>query len=925
MTVFRKSNLRWPVMVFLLLLGMTIPTAAEKLDSFSLRFGDYGVISLKYNQDIYDTEYIASGETLGHIDIRYRMATSEDWKQFSTEDVPRDRRRILISQESEKPHFLNVLNPSGWDDYFADLEIQERFIVEDGALYWTLHFRNLTHKPLELGDIRLPLPMNKEARWDKKIMYTQRVTQHRFVSGHGSFLFWMRPNGEGPFLVMTPVQECPLFESNRNERNFRAAKLEYFDRRGVYIHSRAAGMEAEAEGGNWRQEHTSARLSQKYSPNDELTYIFKFEWAEDYDEVRDTLYRNGLFDVRAVPGMTIPVDLSARLALRTRNQDFRIEPEFPEKTEIELLEEKADSSWIYRLRFTRLGENKLTLSWGDKHYMILEFFVTEPLETLIKKRASFLVEKQQHRRPDKWYDGVFSEWDMQTEELLGPDNTGGLRRYVLTCDDPGLCKAPYIAGKNVHYPDSEEVAAVEYYIRNFLWGGLQCTDKELYPYAVYGIPDWKINREAGPLEREGWTGHVWRLFDYPHVIHLYLNMHRVAAYYPELTSYLDADGYLERAYGTILAYFSFPEQLADWPAADLGNMDEVVIPEVIKTLYARGWREKADRARALWESKVEHFINDRPNLFHSEFPFDPTGFESYQAFARYAASELAQPQATMDVRAEAVDEFMQESIRLNIATRGWLETAYYLLGSERNLRYMSQMGGWAIFDYGLYFAENPFPYLQLGYASFLSSWALMNTGPREANYGFWYPGEANDGCAGSAFNMSAWGTTWLGKSIPRGPWAHSAEIDLGYGAALRTAAAVLAEDPLFGWFVYGGEGEATGSGFRIEPRDGLRQRFHIIKQNERLHLVLNRDGFVKNETVFVSRDFEHIRFQLENRGPAGHETELFIRGLPAGLYQVTIDGRKAAEFTSPGKIQLLLPVGEAPRYRVEISIRAFSE
>ncbi len=31
--------------------------------------------------------------------------------------------------------------------------------------------------------------------------------------------------------------------------------------------------------------------------------------------------------------------------------------------------------------------------------MPLEFFVTEPLETLIKKRAAFIVKHQQHRDP----------------------------------------------------------------------------------------------------------------------------------------------------------------------------------------------------------------------------------------------------------------------------------------------------------------------------------------------------------------------------------------------------------------------------------------------------------------------------------------------------------------------------------------------
>ena len=40
--------------------------------------------------------------------------------------------------------------------------------------------------------------------------------------------------------------------------------------------------------------------------------------------------------------------------------------------------------------------------------------------------------------------------------LRGPENTDGYDHwwgYVLACDDPALCKAPYIAAKNVYYPE----------------------------------------------------------------------------------------------------------------------------------------------------------------------------------------------------------------------------------------------------------------------------------------------------------------------------------------------------------------------------------------------------------------------------------------------------------------------------------------
>ena len=119
----------------------------------------------------------------------------------------------------------------------------------------------------------------------------------------------------------------------------------------------------------------------------------------------------------------------------------------------------------------------------------LEFFSTEPLDVLIKKRSSFIVNKQQHKAPGKWWDGLYSVYDMKYGKLRGPEDTDGFNgwwEYVWGCDDPILSKAPFVAAKNVVYPDSTEIASLEYYLKNFVWGKLQRADQETpYPFAIY--------------------------------------------------------------------------------------------------------------------------------------------------------------------------------------------------------------------------------------------------------------------------------------------------------------------------------------------------------------------------------------------------------------------------------------------------------
>jgi hypothetical protein len=900
-----------------LLYGAEAPAVALQ---FHVQFDRAGITSLKFAGDKFDTDYIADESTLGHVRIRYKMGENE-WREFSTEETTNKYERLPDSHSRRALQQLSIVyNPQSWlkNEYYADLELTERFRVEADALYWTIFIRNPTHKPIELGDIFLPLPFNTSKRWDKDITYTQRVVQHQYISGHGSFLYWMRPNGIGPFLVMTPVAKCPLFEATRSEMNFAPAKLEYADRGGVYILSGKKGADDKARGGTWRQPQTTVTLQPTNSEHDGITYAFKFRWAKDYDGVRNVLFEEGLLDANVVPGMTVPVGTEAMVAIRSRNLIKSVTPEFPDTTQVTGSPGKDRSTSIYKVKFSRLGENELVVHFGKEQYAVLEFFVTESISTLIKKRASFLVTHQQHRDPSKWYNGLFSEWDMRAHVLRGPDDKDGLADYILASDDPALCKAPYIAAKNALFPDAKEIEAVEYYLQNFVWGKLQMTTEEKYPYAVYGIDNWKINRDSKPTDRYGWTDHLWRPYDYPHIVLLYWSMYQIARDHPQLVHYLDKDGFLERAYGTARAFYIYPWQFAHWSTNELGNYNELVIADLINELYRVGWREKADLLRKDSEAKVEYFVNDQPDLFYSEFPFDPTAFESTGAFAHYATEQLKNPAKTLKVSAADLERFTQEQLTGNICTRGWLEPNYWQLGVEGNLRYMSQMGGWSILDYGLYYSKNPWPYLRLGYASFLSSWALMNTGTPQSNYGYWYPGPENDGGAGSAYVPQSYGSNWFGKQQPRGAWQYSGEIDLGFSGALRSAAVVVADDPIFGRIAYGGELHSAGGRTEVIPEDGVGRRLHILDDRHRVHLILSRDGFAQGEPLRFDDDLREIAFTIENRDPhpgPSHTVDMTISGLP-GTYELIADAKPLApRIVGPNSAIANIPI-EGTRSRV---------
>jgi len=232
---------------------------------------------------------------------------------------------------------------------------------------------------------------------------------------------------------------------------------------------------------------------------------------------------------------------------------------------------------------------------------------------------------------------------------------------------------------------------------------------------------------------------------------------------------------------------------------------------------------------------------------------------------------------------------------------------------------MSQMGGWSILGYGLNFAGDPTDYLRRGYAWSLSAWALVNSGTKESGYGYWFPSKANDGATAGGFMADAIGRGWIGKEMPRGAWHYSAEEDVGYCAALRTHATIVVKDPVFGEFAYGGVLTRTAGSVSVIPRDGLRVRLHVIRGEQRLHLVLDHDGFAKEQPVVIADDLSRIGFTLENRTGGRHSTGLTIAGLAAGSYQVAVDGKTVASVKGAGNTaEIQLPVGAASTARVDI-------
>ncbi len=808
----------------------------------------------------------------------------------------------------------------------APLAVTETYRTDGAALDWTIELK-AGRSPVRVGDFGITLPVQGPSGATPADIFERGFLKHQFVSGAGSFFFYVRASGAPPFLLVTPKP---------------GTKLEYYTAGGrsggtMFVHSAKSGNEETR--GTWRQAHTALDLRAGAT----ASYGFRMQWASSYDQLRDLLYENGLFDVRVVPGMTVPSDLSAQFSLRTKARIESVTAEFPDQTSITASGSPPSQAGasagrhLYAVTFRKLGENMLTITHDGGRKTYLEFFVTEPMETLIKKRAAFLVDRQQIKDPSKWWDGVYGPYDMRAKTVRtidDPDIFLDRMVYALTADDPGLAKAPYLAAKNVTYPDKAEIESLEYYIEHFVWGGLQRKDDERpYPYGIYGTPNWFINRD--PQRRKDYAEglangataiadlakeHVWRSYDYPHVVMLYFHMYQIAKMYPEMSTYLDASGYLNRAWETARAFYTYPYEIypSYYDTYKWGLYNELTVLGVIDALKAEGFPEQAKWLTGEWEKKVKYFVYDDAYPFRSEYAFDRTAFESTYAFAKYGATHDMKPDENLwfdlklkkwwshpAVKREDSRAFMDRQLASGLVVRGWLNPAYYTLGADPGVSYMAAMGGWGVLDYAVNFAPSPYDWLQLGYASYLSSWSLVNSGTAETNYGFWYPGKENDGAAGWQFMSAKAGNAWMGSSYPggvtepRGPWHYDGEIDLGFGGALRMAATVVTNDPTFGWIAYGGVMKDEGATLSVNPRDGVRQRLAVVTQDRglpfadslsRLKVELERDGFAASRDLVVDKALGRIAFSLENRTGSAHVTGLRLSFPVNTHYGVFVDG-----------------------------------
>src|SRR5215472_4417040 len=121
-----------------------------------------------------------------HADGEYGIAANQfDAVAFSPVTTAALRLLVQLPQNGTSGIFEWRVNTNEGKriENVTGLAATERFQLDQDALLWTIEICNQTARPMEIGDLAIPLPFNTQYVRDKTETYTKRLIRHSFIEG----------------------------------------------------------------------------------------------------------------------------------------------------------------------------------------------------------------------------------------------------------------------------------------------------------------------------------------------------------------------------------------------------------------------------------------------------------------------------------------------------------------------------------------------------------------------------------------------------------------------------------------------------------------------------------------------------------------------------------------------------------------------
>jgi hypothetical protein len=790
---------------------------------------------------------------LGDITLRLRTAASAEWNNYSTANERTPVKPLATSQTILAASDLAPTLPES-----IPLQITREWALEQGHLVLRFTLKNKTDKPVQIGALGIPMIFNNVLN-NRSLdeAHAKCSFYDPYIGEDAGYLQVTRLSGQGPALLVVPNDRTQFEAYNPilDRPNHFGARPVFTDPtpRGItfegfyewMVHSQAY-TENEWKGVQEWNPPTSLTVK----PGESKTYGVKFLLSPSIRAIEQTLAENRRPVAVGVPGYVLPTDIDARLFLQYSKPVKSIAVE-PQGAITISSAPSASKEWAsYNVHGKQWGRSRLTITYADDTVQTIHYFVTKPEAEVVADMGRFLTTKQWfvdsndpfHRNPS------VMTYDREANAIVMQDS----RAWIAGLGDEGGGGAWLSAMmKEWIEPDKAEIAKLEQFVDEVLWGRLQYRDgphqygvrKSLFYYQPDEMPS---NFYRSDFDWSTWTSwnkkaseQVDRSYDYPHLAAAYWVFYHLARNTQGLVKNHPWDWYLDRAYQTSIAMTNYAADLGTF-----GQMEGDIFLQILADLKREGMKEQADNLEAKMRARADRW-RSQAYPFGSEMPWDSTGQEEVYAWTKYFGYN---DKAGVTLNAIlGYDPTVPHWGYNGSARRYW---DFIFAAKDRRLERQLHHYGSGLNAIPLLaeYREHPDDYylLRVGYGGTMGALTDID----------------QEGFASAAFH-----------SFPDMLRPDPLSGDYGpnfFGHAWNTAT-YLVHHPQLGWLAFGGNVEEHGGTIKVTPLDSARTRVYLAPFG--LWLTLDAGRF---QSVEINPGTGTVRLMLAARTQFTAEARLHV-------------------------------------------------
>ncbi len=824
-------------------------------DLFHVVTGVYGEIkSLKLKNEPYDTNFVTNES-----EHRYELGADQFLGEMKFNCTVNGETFDVTTGSSADVRTVRKLTDSSIAvDYSGDsagshgirgksaFSISEKYTLEDDHLRFDITLKNTSGTDVIFNDICLPISWNNHWQFESPYERYLAATDN-FISYDASYLVLERAMGGGNKLVFTPD---PATNTALEYRSLRSTQITWANPpEHYYIKSKAAN----------KGKHSYLESSSLTLPAGEsVSYSFLLhKIGNDMAELGELLYREGLLDIKVLPGMIFPTNMTATVSIRTKHPVSRLTASDPGAVVRSVSE--GNDRYVYELEFTKLGRNDVTIHYGSGKRGVIQFWTEEPLDRAIRRRVDFLIENCRITDENDPHCYSFLEWDNVSNTAKLGGNKCSNNDFEQMYDGPA-----FILEKQVYAPVQSEITVVDDYLTKLVWEKEVIHGGEYDGYLCHKCCEGRCWSDPFPAAEPYLCT---RGYNYPRMYNSFYSMYKTAKRYPKLKYYWGAAEYLSAAALILRACL----KLEPW----VGLMGEQTVPDIIDALKKEGMASIADEIFELSINKCET-MNSQAYPFGSEFGTDSTGEEGAYFFSKMGGNRHA-----MDV-----------TINKSVAWTGKVPVWYWQTTGNRQdmewwlFQYTVGLHGRIFHDYYMNVVENGSDEWAFVYPFKLSPFAHINSGQPE--------------CIGKVgTNWGNYHSSFVYDWDHGFPYSESAESDISLWAGLQLLSADLVTcHPTFGLSAWGCEVTESEDAYGITPLDGLFRRLNIV--DKKLSVVFETDSY---SFAGIGKNGRSLSFELtKTEGTDGGYVT--VNGLDGGSYRITCDGEEQGIVTVSGTAEI---------------------